>query len=166
MSRRFNRCSDRRGAVIVEFAITAPILLLLVFGAVEFSRANMLVNTASLAATEGARTGIVPGATAAEVRIAVQRELDVLGIKESTITLDPPVLSDADQSIGVAVQVPVNAKNGYMIPRFFLGKNVTKVAALRKESLATSNKSSSKELEEIIKRLLELLKKGNSGKES
>jgi hypothetical protein len=159
MSRRFNRCSDRRGAVIVEFAITAPILLLLVFGAVEFSRANMLVNT-------GARTGIVPGATAAEVRIAVQRELDVLGIKESTITLDPPVLSDADQSIGVAVQVPVNAKNGYMIPRFFLGKNVTKVAALRKESLATSNKSSSKELEEIIKRLLELLKKGNSGKES
>ncbi len=158
MSRRFSRHADRRGAVTVEFALTAPILLLLVFGAVEFSRANMLVNTASLAATEGARAGIVPGATATEVRAAVKRELDVLGVKESTVTLDPPVLSDADKSIGVAVQIPVNAKNGYMIPRFFLGKNVTKVVALRKESLTADTPASKDDLAAIIKRLLELLK--------
>jgi Flp pilus assembly protein TadG len=44
-----------RGAAAVEFALVLPILLLLVFGIVEFSRAYHVQSTLSGAAREGVR---------------------------------------------------------------------------------------------------------------
>ncbi len=152
------RKNERRGAVIVEFALTAPILLLLVFGAIEFSRANMLVNTAGLAATEGARAGIVPGATAADVEAAVQRELDVLGIQESAIVTSPAVITDNTAFVAVGVQVPVNARNGYLVPRFFLGKNVTKLVALQREVSSKSSDSNASQVEAALASVTDSLK--------
>jgi hypothetical protein len=46
---------DRRGAVAVEFAIVAPVLLALVFGMIEFGRAFEMKNLLEVAAREGAR---------------------------------------------------------------------------------------------------------------
>ena len=68
MSRSFSRCAGnrrvsdalRRGAVAVEFAITVPFLFLILFGSIEFSRANMLRQTVSQAAYEAARRGDIP----------------------------------------------------------------------------------------------------------
>jgi Flp pilus assembly protein TadG len=138
MNRIRKNALQRRGAVIVEFALTAPILLMLVIGAIEFSRANMLYNTVGIAATEGARAGITSGATAAEVRSAVQRELDILGIQESTIAVDPPVITDNTALVAVGITVPVSARNSYLLPRFFMGRSISKVVVLQREA-ATSN---------------------------
>ena len=44
-----------RGAAMVEFAIIAPLLLLLVFGIIEFGRAYNAQNSLTHAAREGAR---------------------------------------------------------------------------------------------------------------
>ena len=52
--RAFGR--DERGAVAVEFALIAPIFLLIVFGMVDFSRAFYTLNAVSSAVREGART--------------------------------------------------------------------------------------------------------------
>ena len=52
MTHRLNRDS---GAALVEFAIIAPLLLLLVFGIIEFGRAYNAQNTLTHAAREGAR---------------------------------------------------------------------------------------------------------------
>ena len=46
---------ERRGAVAVEFAIVAPILLALVFGLIELGRAFEMQNLLEVAAREGAR---------------------------------------------------------------------------------------------------------------
>lgn len=46
---------DRRGAVAVEFAIVAPILLALTFGLIELGRAFEMQNQLEVAAREGAR---------------------------------------------------------------------------------------------------------------
>ena len=59
---------DRTAAVVVEFAICAPILFLFFFASLEFSRVNMIRQSVENAVYEGARRGIVPGATAANCR--------------------------------------------------------------------------------------------------
>ncbi len=66
------RNARRSGASAVEFALCAPLLFLLVFAAWEFSRANMILNTMENAAYEGCRRGIVPGASANDVRASAQ----------------------------------------------------------------------------------------------
>ena len=50
------RTSAERGAAAVEFALIVPILLLLIFGIVEFSRLYNVQLSLSNAAREGART--------------------------------------------------------------------------------------------------------------
>jgi Flp pilus assembly protein TadG len=48
---------------MVEFALVMPILLLLVFGVTEFSRAWMTMNVITAAAREGARLAVVTDPT-------------------------------------------------------------------------------------------------------
>jgi hypothetical protein len=59
------RSSDERGAVLVEFALVLPLLLILVFGMLEFGKAfNYWIDTTHLA-NEAARWAVVnnnPGA--------------------------------------------------------------------------------------------------------
>ena len=65
--RRSRRARGRRGATLVEFAFVAPVFFLILLASIEFSRLNMMRHTAAHAAYEGARTALVPGATADEV---------------------------------------------------------------------------------------------------
>jgi Flp pilus assembly protein TadG len=117
----------------VEFALTAPILFGLVLGAIEFSRANMLVQTASIAATEAARKSIIPGTTAAEVRLKALDELSAVGVLDATVNVDPPEIVDDTTQVTVNLSVPVNGRNGYSLSRIFLGKQVFKSVTLQRE---------------------------------
>jgi Flp pilus assembly protein TadG len=123
----------RRGATTVEFALTAPILFALVLGAIEFSRANMLVHTTAIAATEAARRSIIPGATANDVRLKALDELDNVGIVDATVKVDPEVIDDDTAQVTVDLTVPVTMRNGYGLSRVFLGKQVFKSVTLQRE---------------------------------
>jgi Flp pilus assembly protein TadG len=129
---RPNRKSHR-GAAAVEFAMTAPILFALVLGAVEFSRANMLVHTTSIAATEAARTSIIPGATAPEVRLKALEELRAVGVVDANVTLDPAEIVDDTTQVTVNLTVPVSLRNGYGLSRIFLGRQIFKSVTLQRE---------------------------------
>src|SRR5919201_6346799 len=52
---------SERGAAIVEFAIVLPLLLLFIFGIIDFGRALYMKNNLTLAAREGARIASVQG---------------------------------------------------------------------------------------------------------
>jgi Flp pilus assembly protein TadG len=64
-SKAWRRSRDERGAALVEFALVLPLLLILVFGMLEFGKAfNYWIDTTHLA-NEGARWAVVnhnPGA--------------------------------------------------------------------------------------------------------
>jgi Flp pilus assembly protein TadG len=131
--RRVFAARARRGASAVEFALTAPILFILVLGAVEFSRANMLVHTTSIAATEAARRSIIAGATVAEVRLKALDELDNVGIIDATVEVQPAEIVDDTTQVTVNLSVPVTMRNGYGLSRVFLGKQVFKSVTLQRE---------------------------------
>lgn len=124
---------DRSGAVTVEVAITAPILFLFVFAGIEFARVNMISDTCENAAFEGARRGIVPGATATDCENEAQQILDIVGITDSTITVTPTVITEETPTVTVNVDIPLNSANGYVAPKYFLGDTLTKSITLNRE---------------------------------
>lgn len=75
-----SRASDpRSGQALVEFALVAPILLLLILGVVEFGRAWNAYQVITDAAREGARTAVVDNVVVTQdsvfavIRDALQR---------------------------------------------------------------------------------------------
>jgi Flp pilus assembly protein TadG len=67
---------DSRGAAIIEFALAVPILMLMVFGIIDFSRAYYTLNQLTSSVREGARAASVdpnPVADAAAIRAIVKR---------------------------------------------------------------------------------------------
>lgn len=59
MIRRRVQWKDEEGAVLVEFAISIPILLLIVWCIVDFARAYYTINSLATAVREGARYAAV-----------------------------------------------------------------------------------------------------------
>ena len=125
--------NHRRGATTVEFALTAPILFMLLLGAIEFSRANMLRHTTVVAATEGARRGIVPGATAKECHEETTNELKVVGFPDTDVQITPSVFSDDTTQVTVSVSVPLSLENGFVLPNFLKGAIIEKSVTLQRE---------------------------------
>lgn len=93
----------RQGAAIVELAIVMPVLLLMVFGIIEFGQVAFVRHGLINAATQGARAASLPGATVASVRAVVDRAIEDGGLggyemnwgKEKTyVSADPPDLAE------------------------------------------------------------------------
>jgi hypothetical protein len=95
-----------RGAAAVEFALVLPILMLLVFGMVDFGRAYNARITLSNAAREGVRVWAL-GGTEAE---ATQRVNDTaVGLTISGVTYEPC-------TFGARTQITVTASFSYITP--------------------------------------------------
>ena len=98
--------SDRKGALTVEFALVLPLLLLCLFAFYEISRASMIQHATEAAAYEGARAGIVPGATEAQIRNQVAFVLNSVGVDNFTVDIEQNRPSGNSQSVKVSVEVP------------------------------------------------------------
>lgn len=125
---------SRRGAVTVEFALALPILLLFTFAGLEFSRVNMIRNTAINAAYEGARKGIVPGATAADCEAAATELLNFVEINGGTVVASPSPIQPSTDAVTVTVTVPITSANAFITPEFFLGKTIVTSVTLPREA--------------------------------
>ncbi len=87
---------ERRGAVAVEFAIVAPILVAILFGLIELGRAFEMQNLLEVAAREGARFAsmdrdgmLAPGESANDKMIEdVTTMLTSNGIPEDNISVE------------------------------------------------------------------------------
>ncbi len=106
MKHRKNQLPQRRGVTTVEFAMTAPLLFLMLYAALELGHANMAFNAVEAACYEGARMGIVPGASAAECQASAQRILDLSNIRGSTVTVTPANLNTNSNDIRLQITVP------------------------------------------------------------
>jgi Flp pilus assembly protein TadG len=124
---------QRRGATAVELAIVAPVLFLLVVGTLELWRVHMFLHTASQAAYQATRLGVVPGIMAEDVEQAALNLMASVGARETEVIVDPPVITDETETITVTVNVPM-AANGWIVPRFFTEPNVTGRSSLTRES--------------------------------
>jgi len=121
----------RSAATMVEFAIVANLLFVLIFASMELARINMARNLAQDAAYYAARVAMVPGATAAEANAEVDRIMGTLlnsqGYSSSVDELD----FDSDT---VEVTVTVDMKKiALFTPMFMPQTKVDYTAKLRTE---------------------------------
>lgn len=116
-ARRLARSSDERGAAAVEFALILPLLILLVFGIVQFSLAYNRQQGLHAAAREGARIASLPQTTQSEITTRVTSSLDGVPFSTApTITITPNVTKPCDQRSGLTVVVSVQGVTQVDIP--------------------------------------------------
>ena len=145
--RKRRRHEKRRGAALVEAAVTLPILLLLVMGIVEFGRAMMVVQLLTNGAREGARRGTLDGSTNTIVETHVKSILaSSIGCSEAdlgvTITLTPDpannttgnevAAAEPGDLVNVEVSVPYD-KVAYIAGSFLNGKALRARNTMRHE---------------------------------
>jgi hypothetical protein len=127
----------RRGAAIVEMAVVTPILLLILFGIIEFGWVFMTQETLTHAAREACRTGALPGATDAEIqtRFAEAMAPTGLDIDDDMLTIEH-IQDEVDEDkeiVRVSVSVPYSQVS---LLGGLLGLDITNLGAscsMRKE---------------------------------
>ncbi|MBX7166114.1 MAG: pilus assembly protein [Pirellulales bacterium] len=127
---------NRKGAALVEFAIVAPILFLLVFGMIEYGRMVMVQQVLTNASREGARLGVLDGTTTADVEDAVDTYLLSANISGATVSVTPSPPSSAGYGapVNVSVSVPFNQVSWLPTPLYLGGKTLSATTTMRRET--------------------------------
>lgn len=136
LCRLFRR--ERRGASVVEFAIVAPIFILLVFGMIEFGRMCMVQQLLTNASREGARRAVLDGTTEDEVKDVVENYLinAAVPVDRDNITVTPnPAVAAYGEPVTVTVGVAYEDVS-WLPGSFYLGGTTLEASAvMRRESV-------------------------------
>jgi len=89
MTRRRSSWRSERGAELIEFAMVAPILILLLAGIFDFGMMFRTYEAVTNAAREGARVGVLPGYAAPDVQARVNEYLLASGLDPAAAATDP-----------------------------------------------------------------------------
>jgi Flp pilus assembly protein TadG len=108
---------DEDGAAVVEFALLVPMLVVLVFGIVQFSIAWDRQQALHAAAREGARLGALPATTQTQIQSRVTNALDGIDFPSTpTVAVTPNVTQPCLNRAGLTVVVTVEAATTVDIP--------------------------------------------------
>lgn len=134
----------QRGQAMVEFALAAMLLLLMLFGILEVSRQVFTITGLSNAAKEGAHyAALHPGTTVATLTQQIAPQLFLITPADVRVTIDCPTCSGPGvclpPSCYDAIHEPITVTIGYTLttvvplPGFAQGIPVTERATGRRE---------------------------------
>lgn len=128
---------NRRGAAAVEFAVVAPLFFLMVFGMIEFGRMVMVQQVITNASREGARMGVLDGATTASVQTAVQNYLQAAAVQgaEVAVNPDPPTSAGYGAPVTITVSIDFDQVSWLPSPMFLGGQALTATTVMRRETV-------------------------------
>ncbi|MGD9632567.1 MAG: TadE/TadG family type IV pilus assembly protein [Pirellulales bacterium] len=115
----------------VEFAVCLPIIVLIVLSTIEACSMIFLKQTLAIAAYEGARTAIIPGATKSQVETACNQILADRGVSGATVTVTPTKFDTLPPGdfVDVTVSAPCNS-NSIVRNKFYKGRTLTSTASM------------------------------------
>lgn len=128
--KRRTACRANRGATTIEFALVAPIIILLFLGAIEVTRLNYLRHSAANAAYVAARKIIVPGGIDSE---AVTVASEYLNLVRAGAGTQVDVVRDLE-TVSVTVTIPVE-QNAWGILKFSNGIEISNTCTLTCEQV-------------------------------
>jgi Flp pilus assembly protein TadG len=121
IGRRLQPSQTERGVATVEFAVVLPLLLMIIFGILEFGRIMMVVHMLNAAAREGARVAALPGTDNDMVLAKINQELAGAGLTVDSYVFTPSDISDAERNDPVTVNLRINYSSIAWVPGFFPG---------------------------------------------
>jgi Flp pilus assembly protein TadG len=135
-----SRGARRRGTSAVEFAVVAPVVLLFVFGAIEFGRAMFLQHVAVNTARSACRHGILGTASNATIQATAAAALQSVGVSGGATSVLVSGESDRDTSaatpgeaIDVTVSIPYGPNSWLPLPMYLSEKSLTGRVTMAKE---------------------------------
>lgn len=111
--------SSRKGIAAVEFAVIAPIMVMLTFGLIELGRISMVKQTAIHASREGARVAAHPNATSASVLERVDTELLPHSLDNAVVEFDPVSPEATEPGSLITVRVKIDLSSISWVPNVF-----------------------------------------------
>lgn len=133
-----NRRKSRRGAAAVEFAMVAPVFLLLTFGMMEYGRMVMVQQVLTNGSREGARKAVLDGATTADVTTAVQAYLTNAGITGGatiSVSPNPPTSAASGDPVTVTISVPFSQVSWLPAPMYLGATTLNASSSMRRETV-------------------------------
>lgn len=119
---------------MVEFALTLPLLLIIVLGTIESCSMLHLKQTLHIAAYEAARVALVPKTTNAQVTNAAQAILTDRRVQGAAISISPSSFSTAPISSYITVTVTAPSNSNFAVPLlFYRNKTITGSCSMMKE---------------------------------
>ena len=117
------RLHEERGAAAVEFALVLPILVLLVMGIIEFSRAYNAKEALQYAVREGARELALHSGTDSTVAASIPDLVKsrAIGLNTASINVPVPASCPASATSGSTATVTATYSLPYNIPLFASG---------------------------------------------
>ena len=109
---RYRRRPRSRGAAVVEFAVVLPLLMLILFGILEYGYIFFVQQTLTNAAREGCRISILQSTTnyaapgGVNDRIAELMSTAGLGSGDYTVTKTPDPPNSITENVAVSITVP------------------------------------------------------------
>ena len=103
----------REGQSLVEFALIMPVVVVIIFGIIEFGRLWMTMNILTGAAREGVRVAAVTDPDVGLVQNAVDNVLTAAYITGTTTTIAGP---NAANEVRVTVQYNYTVLTGSIVP--------------------------------------------------
>ncbi len=132
------RRTNDRGANLVEFALLAPLLLLLVFGIIEFGWLFGQFNDVRHGAREGARFAAVSAGDETQIKDTVCTSMEGLSAGMSSIIVD---LSQGGPNVGdqstITVTANVTSLSGVPLITTFLPNQLSSTVTFRHEQIPT-----------------------------
>lgn len=102
-----HKLRKRRGAAVVEAAITLPVIFIIILGTVEVCNGIFMRQSLKLMAFEGARITIVPEASFEDVEQQVEEIATVRNVKIKSVEVKPANFQD--EPPGNFIEVVVTA---------------------------------------------------------
>ncbi len=129
--RPFSRRRAGRGVAAAELAVCLPVVVLLVIATVEACSAVFLKQSLTVAAYEGVRTAIVPGATSTSVEATCNQILTDRRVKGATVTVSPSNIASLNPGDYVDVTITAPCASNSVVPlNFYRGRNMTAKASM------------------------------------
>ena len=127
--------TERRGAALVEFALVAPIFLLLVVGSIEFGRAIMVQEALTNASREGVRTGIEDGSLTTDVTTAVNNYLTDMSISGASTSVTPadPGTTAGGTEVTVTVSISYSSISWVPSPMFLKSTTLSATSVMQRQ---------------------------------
>ena len=126
----------RHGVAAVEFAIVAPVFVIMILGIIEIGRAIMVQQIITNASREGARRAITESATTSEVQSVVNDYLaatSVTGAVSVNVSPAPGPMIGFGDPITVTVTVPYSDVSWLAVPRYLGTSQLTASTVMRAE---------------------------------
>jgi Flp pilus assembly protein TadG len=121
---------------MIEFAVVAPVLFLLLLGIFEIGRGLMVSELLLAGARAGCRVGVIAGKSSSDVKTATDAYLKAVGVQGDTATVlvndvavsgsGPDPLTNAPSGAEVTVRITVPVSSITWLPQGqFLGSSST-----------------------------------------